>query len=156
MKTELIVVGRDDADFQQLTLMLMHEYLALYGDEVLGYCPADALCEVACAVVARSGGQPVASGAFRRFDDTAAELMRIYVVPGHRQHGLGSRVVRVLEQEALRRGFSRMVLVTGSDMPGALALYSRLGYERIENFGPNRHDPVCVCMEKRLLPNGRL
>jgi hypothetical protein len=43
-----------------------------------------------------------------------------------------------------------VALVTGLDMPAALALYGSLGYTRKANFGPMQDDPLCVCMEKQL------
>lgn len=148
MDAELTLANQFDADFLRLTDQLMSEYVSLYGEEALEFCPVEAVSEVLCAVVARCGGSPAASGAFRRFDDNSAELMRIYVLPEHRQQGLGTQTVRALEAEAKRRGFSRMVLVTGDDMPDALSLYARLGYTRMESYGPHKDDPICVCMQK--------
>lgn len=150
METELVLTGKDDADFLRLTDTLIGEYVALYGDEALDFCPAEALNEVACAVVARCDGCPAASGAFRPHGEATAELMRIYVLPEYRRYGLGKRIVHALESEALQRGYSRMVLVTGDDMPAALSLYARLGYTRTERYGPHKDDPICVCMEKYL------
>ena len=151
METELVLTSKDDADFLRLTDQLMCEYVTLYGDEALEFCPAEAVDEVLCAVVAYHGDCPAASGSFRRFDTTTAELMRIYVLPEYRRQGLGAQVVHALESEAHRRGFSRMVLVTGDDMPDALSLYGRLGYTRIKSYGPHQYDPICVCMEKQLI-----
>ena len=147
----MVLTGRDDADFLRLTDQLVREYVTLYGDEALDFCPAETVTEVLCAVVAHHGGCPAASGAFRRFDKTSAELMRIYVLPEYRRQGLAAQIVCALESEARRRGFLRMVLVTGDDMPGALSLYGRLGYMRMESYGPHKDDPICVCMEKQLI-----
>jgi len=144
------ITDRSDADFLRLTDMLVSEYVALYGEEALDFCPANALDEVICAAVAVYGKEAAASGALRRHNGDAAELMRIFVRPDFRQRGLGVRIVRALEHEAKRLGFSRVVLVTGLDMPAALALYSRLGYTRTENFGSMQDDPLCVCFEKFL------
>ena len=147
MDYSLKVTDRHDADFLALTQALMGEYVALYGDEALEFCPAEALEEAVCAVIAYHSGEAVASGAIRSLGN-AAELMRIYVAPDYRRQGLGAHVVLALESEAANRGFARVVLVTGLDIPAALALYARLGYSRIETFGPMRDDPLCVCMGK--------
>lgn len=153
MKAELVLTSKDDADFLRLTNQLMCGYVTLYGNEALDFCPAKALDEVVCAIVARCSGNPAASGAFRRFNGTTAELMRIYVLPEYRRQGLGEQIVSALEDEALRCGFSRMVLVTGDDMQDALSLYKRLGYTHMESYGPHKDDPICVCMEKQLHSN---
>jgi len=146
----LRIVNGDDADFLRLTELLVDEYVALYGEEALSFCPAEALLEAICAAVAYRGGEAAASGALRRIDESTAELMRIYVRPEFRKQGLGSRIVSGLERESKRLGFSRVALVTGLDMPAALALYGSLGYVRTVNFGPMLDDPLCVCMEKHI------
>ncbi len=144
------ITGRDDADFLRLTEDLVAEYVALYGEEALDFCPDEALADVVCAAVAYDGNDAAASGALRRLDSHTAELMRIYVRPVFRRQGLGAQLVDALEREAKRLGFMRLTLVTGLDMPAALALYERLGYTRIESYGPMRDDPLCVCMGKTL------
>ena len=146
----LRIAGGDDADFLRLTEELMAEYVALYGEEALDFSPPSALTEAVCAAVAYCAGEAAASGALRRHDARSAELMRVYVRPDYRCRGLGAHLVSGLEREAKRLGFTRTVLLTGLDMPAALALYSRLGYTRIENFGPMQDDPLCVCFEKHL------
>ncbi len=150
MEAVLTLTSKDDADFLKLTDQLMNEYVSLYGEEALEFCPVEAVSDVLCAVVSRCGGSPAASGAFRRYDETSAELMRIYVVPEYRRQGMGAQIVRALEAEAKRQGFSRMVLVTGDDMPDSLSLYGRSSYTRMESYGPHKDDPICVCMEKLL------
>ena len=151
MDVKLTITDKHNADFLRLTRQLVSEYVAQFGMEALAYCPEEALEQVACALVAHCGGVPVASGALRRLDDTTAELMRIYVLPEHRRQGLGAMIVGALEREAKRLEFERLSLVTGADMPDALSLYDRLGYSRIENYGSNCGDEICVCMAKRLL-----
>jgi len=146
----LRIAGREDADFLRLTDMLVSEYVALYGEEALSFCPAGVMAQVVCTAVAYYESEAAASGALRRMDDHTAELIRIYVRPTFRRLGLGERIVSQLEREAKCRGYVRIVLVTGLDMPAALALYGRLGYARTDNYGPMRDDPLCVCMEKQL------
>ena len=146
----LRITDREDAGFLRLTDMLVNEYVALYGEEALSFCPAAAMAQAVCTVVAHYKDGAAASGALRRIDDYTAELIRIYVRPEFRRQGLGEYIVRQLEHEAKLRGYVHVVLVTGLDMPAALALYGRLGYGRIENYGPMCDDPLCVCMKKQL------
>ncbi len=149
MDCTLKITDKNSADFVDMTKSLMGEYVALYGDEALEFCPGEALEEVLCAAVAYQNDEPAASGAIRALG-TAAELMRVYVRPECRGQGLGTQIVNALEAQAAARGFSRIMLVTGLDMPAALALYQGLGYTRMECYGPMKDDPLCICLEKQL------
>ncbi|MFG2026069.1 GNAT family N-acetyltransferase [Streptomyces sp. NPDC048825] len=73
-------------------------------------------------------GEPVAGGAFRRYDETTAELKRIWTHSAHRRRGLARRVVAELEREASARGYRRIYLTTGPRQPEARGLYLVTGY----------------------------
>ncbi|WP_406412512.1 GNAT family N-acetyltransferase [Streptomyces sp. NBC_01614] len=73
-------------------------------------------------------GEPVAGGAFRRYDPTTAELKRIWTHSAHRRRGLARRVVAELEREASDRGYRRVYLTTGPRQPEARGLYLATGY----------------------------
>jgi ribosomal protein S18 acetylase RimI-like enzyme len=53
-------------------------------------------------------GQPVTGGAFRRFDDTTAELKRIWTDSKHRRRGHARTLVARLEGDIVARGYSRV------------------------------------------------
>lgn len=89
-------------------------------------------------------GEPVAGGAFRRYDERTAELKRIWTSKHHRRRGLGRIVLDELESEAVRRGYSRIYLTTGWRQPEAVALYLAAGYTALfdpslpaEEIGPH-------------------
>lgn len=73
-------------------------------------------------------GEPVAGGAFRRYDADTAELKRIWTHSAHRRRGLARRVVTELEYEAAARGYRRIHLTTGPRQPEARGLYLVTGY----------------------------
>ncbi|WP_042439826.1 GNAT family N-acetyltransferase [Streptacidiphilus albus] len=73
-------------------------------------------------------GEPVAGGAYRRYDPQTAELKRIWTHSGHRRRGLARRVVQELEQAALAAGYRRVYLTTGPRQPEAKGLYLVTGY----------------------------
>lgn len=75
------------------------------------------------------GEQPVAGGAFRRYDEHTAELKRIWTRADRRGRGLAKRVVAALEAEAQRQGYTEVFLTTGPRQPEAVALYLGAGYE---------------------------
>ncbi|MGV9790380.1 GNAT family N-acetyltransferase [Streptomyces sp. NPDC003435] len=89
------------------------------------------------------GGEPVAGGAFRRYDPATAELKRIWTHSAHRRRGLAREVVAALEREARARGYRRIYLTTGPRQPEARALYLNTGYHPLfdteadpESIGP--------------------
>lgn len=73
-------------------------------------------------------GEPVAGGAFRRFDEHTAELKRIWTHSAHRRRGFARRVLVELEREIGARGYRRIHLTTGPRQPEAKALYLATGY----------------------------
>ncbi|MDC0766570.1 GNAT family N-acetyltransferase [Streptomyces sp. HD] len=73
-------------------------------------------------------GEPVAGGAFRRYDGNTAELKRIWTHSAHRRRGLARRVVAELEGAASARGYRRVYLTTGPRQPEARGLYLATGY----------------------------
>jgi putative acetyltransferase len=98
----------------------------------------------------RDGGRPVACGGVCRFDETRAELKRMYVVPEVRGRGLGRVVLEALEAEARRLGYTGIVLETGVGQAEALGLYTSAGYEPIPCYGPYAGQPISRCFGKRL------
>jgi GNAT superfamily N-acetyltransferase len=101
-------------------------------------------------LVARDGGVPIGCGAFRKIDDTTAELKRMFVDPAARGRGVGVALLAALEREAAALGVTRVVLETGLRQTNALALYTRAGYEPIPAFGEYVNSPLSLCMGKTL------
>jgi len=54
----------------------------------------------------------------------------ISVAKGHRGRGIGSRLIRALEEWAPAHGITRIEVQAFSTNPGGRRLYERLGYER--------------------------
>ena len=99
-------------------------------------------------LMATRAERPVGCGAFRRIDDTSAEVKRMYVIPDERGKGVGRSIVDALESEANRLGLPRLVLETGVRQHATMALYHRLGFRQIPAFGEYVSSPLSVCMEK--------
>ncbi len=95
-------------------------------------------------------GEPVAGGAFRRYDATTAELKRIWTHSSHRRRGLARRVVAELEQEARTRGYSRIYLTTGPRQPEAQGLYLSTGYTPLFDAGADPESIDKLPFEKQL------
>jgi putative acetyltransferase len=101
-------------------------------------------------LVSRLDGEAVACGGIARYDETTAEIRRMYVVPDARGRGLSRLVLGALEQEARSLGYSFVRLETGNLQAEAIALYVSSGFGPIPRYGPFVDDPESVCFEKRL------
>jgi GNAT superfamily N-acetyltransferase len=95
-------------------------------------------------VVAWLDGAAVGCAGWRSHgeDGTTAELKRMYVAPGARRHGVGRNLLRAVEESARDWGRTRLILECGALQPEAIALYESSGYERIEDFGHYRDEPM--------------
>ena len=101
-------------------------------------------------VVARTvAGMPVGCGAFRPISAAVGEVKRMYAAPG--TSGVGSAVLKHLEDEARSIGYSELWLETRRVNERALSFYHRKGYVYIPNFGKYAGNPEAVCLGKALL-----
>ena len=101
-------------------------------------------------VVARLGGVPMGCGAVRLLDAETAEVKRMFVDPSARGHGIGRRILGVLEERARTLGVKRLVLEMGPRQPDAHALYTRAGFVPVEPFGEYVGSPLSVCLAREL------
>jgi GNAT superfamily N-acetyltransferase len=92
--------------------------------------------------VAWRDGEAVGCGGWRSHvdadaatSDGVAELKRMYVAPQARGTGVATEMLAAIERSALRYGRTRMILECGFRQPEAIALYEKLGYVRIPDFG---------------------
>lgn len=66
-------------------------------------------------------------------DDATSLLHKLYVARRARRRGLGERLVRLVESEALQRGSQIVELWSDTRFDDAHRLYERLGYERVSD-----------------------
>jgi DNA-binding MarR family transcriptional regulator/predicted GNAT family acetyltransferase len=88
-------------------------------------------------VVATSDGRPVAYGGVRALTPETGEIKRMWVHDEWRGAGLGSRMLRHLEDLARRLGHTRVVLDTNGTLVEAIAMYERAGYAAIDRYNDN-------------------
>jgi ribosomal protein S18 acetylase RimI-like enzyme len=88
---------------------------------------------------------------FARPDDGHIYFSRLSVLPGHRQRGIGRRLVERVEQDAREAGFASVWLGVRLSLPHLRDRYQRLGYKDIRYVTHDGYrDPTYVLMEKRL------
>jgi len=88
-------------------------------------------------VLATSEGEPVACGGVRDLGERVAEIKRMWVHPGWRGAGLGSRLLRELEDACRSLGYTTVRLDTNRTLVEAVSMYERSGYRHIERYNDN-------------------
>lgn len=88
-------------------------------------------------LVACDDGEPVACGGVQTIADGVGEVKRMWVEDGWRGAGLGSRLLRQLEDAARTLGHRVARLDTNEALTEAIALYERAGYRRTPRYNDN-------------------
>ncbi len=106
----------------------------------------DGLDPQAVHLLAWQDDAPVATGRLLLPESGPAIASRIAVLPGHRDQGLGTRIIESLEQLARSHGAKQMVLHPHAHLE---RFYQRLGYHKTGDASPAGPHPLIV-MEKSL------
>ena len=77
------------------------------------------------------GETTIGGGAFKFYDETTAELKRIWIDNGYRRQGLAVLILDKLERQAQLQGYKRVYLTTGFRQPEAVNLYLKNGYTNL-------------------------
>jgi GNAT superfamily N-acetyltransferase len=152
-----VPVGQDDPLAQPLLAELASEYAHRYGGTEEGVSrwlrstPAEHFTPPAGGLlVGLLDGRPVTGGGFFRYDETTAELKRIWTDSRHRQRGYAKALLASLEAEIVARGYRRVYLMTGDRQPEAEALYLATGYTRLAEPLPSEGEVYPIAFTKDL------
>jgi len=152
-----VTVGQDDPLAEPLLAELAVEYASRYGATVqavanwLRTYPADEFTAPGGGLlIGVLDSQPVTGGAFRRFDDSTAELKRIWTDSRHRRQGHAKALLAELEADIAARGYRRVYLTTGDRQPEAEALYLSTGYIRLTEPLPAEGEVYPIAFLKTL------
>lgn len=100
-----------------------------------------------CIVVAELDDVPVACGAYRRADDTTAEVRRMYVAESARGMRMGTAMLAELEAAAASSGLQRLLL---ESWPAQLPALEKFGYRRCAESSDFELSAESICLEKAL------
>lgn len=114
------------------------------------YIKYNQLDEIKEAIVVCEDDKVIGGGAIRRYDDENIELKRVFVQAEYQGQGIGSRLVSLLIEWAVELGYKRMILETGELLAESCAVYKKLGFKVIPNYGPYADMPESLCMAKDL------
>src|SRR5690606_15554592 len=149
----MITLVRTDSanpDFIELVKHLDADLKIRDGEDHDFYNQFNSIVNIQHCLVCYDGKIPVGCGAVKPYDDTSAEVKRMYVLPAHRGKGIAAKILSELESWAKELGFSKCILETGIKQPEAIALYKKNGYNIIENYGQYKGVENSVCFEKHL------
>lgn len=133
----------DDPVAQALIDRIQQEYVHMYGgpDETVvdpaQFAPPQGLFLLAYG----AGGLVLGCGGWRAHGTGAAEIKRMFVVPEARGRGVARALLTELERTAAAAARPRLVLLTGTAQPAAIALYLSCGYRPVPGFGPYVGEP---------------
>ncbi len=93
----------------------------------------------AAIVVAKRLNEIVGCGILVAEGSRVGRIVRMSVAGDRQRRGIGGRVLHRLLDEALRRGYARVVLETSADWHSAVGFYERHGFVRTEQRDGDQH-----------------
>ena len=148
---KLVRTNSDDESFIDLVKLLDDELAKRDGDDHSFYAQFNNIDVIKHAIVAFENDQPVGCGAIKQYDDQTMEVKRMFTLPESRGKGVASKILTALEIWAAELAFKKCILETGKRQPEAIQLYTKKGYQPIENFGQYAGIENSVCFEKELI-----
>lgn len=135
---------------------LCHE-LDAYLNHIVGgeenraqYIPYNSPDGIHDAFVAYDGDIAFGCAAFKRYDDKTAEVKRVFIREEYRGQGISKKLMKLLEQTAKEQGYSGLILESGEILTEAMALYRKIGYRVIPNYGQYKDMSESICMRKEI------
>ena len=140
-----------DPDFHLLITLLDKELNKRYGELMQStYDRYNHIIDIDTVLIAYSNGLPAGCGCFKKYDDTSAEIKRMFVKNTERGQGIAYKILSELERWAKESGFKDTILETGDKQHEAIALYQKLGYVITSNYGQYSDLETSICMRKEL------
>lgn len=97
-------------------------------------------------IVAYEESVPIGCAALRKFSEKEMELKRVFVREEYRNKGVAAEIVRQLIDYSRTKGYERIILETGEFLQASIKLYTKLGFQRISNYGAYVNMEESICM----------
>ncbi|MBA3985720.1 MAG: GNAT family N-acetyltransferase [Flavobacteriales bacterium] len=146
----LVRTNSTNKDFVSLVKLLDQDLKFRDGEEHLFHAQYNKIDHIHHVVVAYKNQVAVGCGAIKHFDDTTAEVKRMFVSPDCRGEGIATKILNALEHWARELNYEATVLETGVKYPEAIALYQKHGYIPIPRYGQYEQVLSSRCFRKKL------
>lgn len=142
----------ENADFVKFYQITEDFYSSLVGGESnrRSFVPYNASAEIPTVLIAYLQGKAVACAGLKKYSEQAAEIKRVWVQPDARGQHIASRMMDLVEQKAKDEGFAKVILQTRPQMKEAVGMYTKRGYQLIDNYPPYDKLVGAICFSKEL------
>lgn len=142
----------DTADAVDLIKELDATLQPLYPAESChGFSVEKLVAQAVAFFVLRAEGVAAGCGGIKLVGTEYGEIKRMYVRPSYQGRGFGRLLLEHLTDYAHDRGVGVLRLETGIYQTAAIALYERMGFDRIGPFAEYFDDPMSIFFEKRIM-----
>lgn len=148
MEVKIVRTDSANPDFIKLVGELDADLRIRDGSEHSFYAQFNKIDALKNVVVAYHNNEPIGCGAFKQYENSTAEIKRMFVPLHERGKGIAGKVLGELEKWADEEGFKSCILETGKKQPEAIRLYEKSGYTFIPNYGQYTGIDNSVCMKK--------
>lgn len=143
-------ISSENKDFLFLVEKLNADLAIRNGEDHGFYMQFNGLSDIKHALVAYLDGTPIGCGAMKEYENGVFEVKRMFVISEGRGKGIATAIVKELENWGTELQLNALVLETGLMLPEAIALYKKLGFDQIENYGQYIGNEDSVCFRKEL------
>lgn len=142
-----------NVDFVNFSSDMENYYNELVGGENKrkGFIPYNALSDIHDVLVVYDADSAIACAGFREYDKDSVEIKRVWVSEKYRGRHISTKMMEMLEQRIMAKGYHRAILQTREACIQAVSLYTAIGYRRIDNYPPYDNMELAVCYEKVFL-----
>ncbi len=140
-----------NTDFQNLVVLLDEDLRIRDGEEHSFYAQFNKTQNIRNVIICYIDDIPTGCGAFKEYDQTTAEIKRMFVLPQYRGQGVAFSILTELELWASELNYRECILETGKKQPEAIRLYQKAGYTIIKNYGQYENVENSVCMKKAII-----
>lgn len=153
---KLVYTNGTNPDFVMLCSQLDKYLFEMVGGEKQRkqYSQYNTLEDIHDVILAYENDRPIACASFKFHDTDTVEVKRVFIRKEYRGKGLSKQLMTELENQAKTKGYSKLILETGEQLPAAIAFYKKAGYSVIPNYGQYQDMKESVCMQKELERNG--
>ena len=147
---KLVRTNSENTDFIFLVKQLDAYLKITDGDEHNFYNQFNSIEALKHVVIAYLNDKPLGCGAFKKFNDNAAEIKRMFTTPETRGKGIATKILNALEHWASELNYESCVLETGIRQTEAVQFYKKNLYEITPNYGQYISMDNSLCFEKRI------